>query len=129
MPLAHPRILVVDDFREVADLLTEVLSLHGMEARAAYSGAQALRMAQEFHPDALLLDLGMANVDGFDVAAAMREHEDAPHLVALSAWDDPAIRARTREAGFAAHLRKPASIDKIIATIKNLDQAPRTLSS
>jgi DNA-binding response OmpR family regulator len=125
MPLAYPRVLVVDDFREVADLLTEVLAMHGIVARCAYDGAEAIRMAGEFHPDALLLDLGMLNIDGFDVAAAMRKTDFDPYLVALSAWDDPATRARTKAAGFDAHLGKPSSIDEIVATIKAIDMTRR----
>jgi DNA-binding response OmpR family regulator len=120
-----PRVLVVDDHCEVADFLTEALSLHGIVARAAYGGAEALQLAQAFHPDALLLDLGMMNIDGFDVAAAMRMSPSCPCLVALSAWDDPATRARTRAAGFDAHLRKPASIDTIVATLKGIAMAER----
>jgi len=125
MPLAYPRVLVVDDFREVADLLTEVLAMHGIVAQAAYGGAEAIQLAQAFQPDALLLDLGMLNIDGFDVAAAMRRTDFDPYLVALSAWDDPAIRARTRAAGFHAHLGKPSSIDEIVATIRGIDMTGR----
>ena len=117
------RVLVVDDFREVADLLTEVLSLHGITARPAYGGAEALQLVQAFRPDAVLLELGMMNIDGFDVAAAMRRGPSCPRLVALSARDDPVTRARTKAAGFDAHLRKPASIDTIVATLKNFDRA------
>lgn len=125
MPLTLPRVLVVDDFREVADLLTEVLSLHGIVAQPAYGGAAAIAMAREFQPDALLLDLGMLNIDGFDVAAALHKTCLPPYLIALSAWDDPGTRARTKAAGFGAHLAKPASIHKIVATLKGVDMAKR----
>ena len=118
-----PRVLVVDDYCEVADLLTEVLSLHGIVACAAHGGEEALRLAPAFRPDALLLDLGMLNIDGFDVAAALRRSASCPYLVALSAWDDPATRARTRAAGFDAHLRKPSSIDTIVATLRGIGVA------
>lgn len=123
MSSSSPRVLVVDDYREVADLLTEVLSLHGIVARPAYGGAEALQLVHEFRPDALLLDLSMMNIDGFDVAAAMRRGASGPRLVALSARDDPATRARTAAAGFDAHLRKPASIHAIVATLKGFDRA------
>jgi len=126
MSIYLPRVLVVDDYCDVADFLTEALGYYGMDARPAYGGAEALELAREFQPDALLLDLGMLNIDGFDVAAAMRSVPDSPYLVALSAWDDVAIRARTRAAGFDAHLGKPSSIDTIVSTLRNmrLSRAP-----
>lgn len=120
MSIYLPRVLVVDDYCDVADFLTEALRYHGMHARPAYGGAEALQLAREFQPDALLLDLGMLNIDGFDVAAALRRAPDAPYLVALSAWNDVAIRARTRAAGFDAHLGKPSSIDTIVSTLRGM---------
>jgi CheY-like chemotaxis protein len=118
MHLSSPRVLVVDDYCGVADFLTEALGFHGMHALPAYGGAEALQLARTFRPDALLLDLGMLNIDGFDVAAAMHAGGDCPWLVALSAWDDAATRARTKAAGFGAHLAKPASIDTIVSALR-----------
>ena len=117
MTTFSPRVLVVDDNRDAADLLAEILSLHGLVVRAAYGGAEAVAATGEFQPDVLLLDLGMPHVDGFAVAAALRKLPCPPSLVALSAWDDAATRARTRKAGFVAHLRKPSSIDAILGAI------------
>lgn len=117
MASMHPNILVVDDNTEAADLLAEILALYGMVTHTAYGGIEALRAVTELHPDALLLDLGMPNVDGFAVAEALSELAAAPRLIAFSAWDDAATRARTKAAGFDAHLRKPSSIDAIVATI------------
>lgn len=129
MPPSSPRVLVVDDHCDVADFLSEALAFHGMDARPAYGGAEALQLAREFRPDALLLDLGMMNIDGFDVAAAMRRSPDCPYLVALSAWDDPATRARATAAGFDAHLRKPSGIDTIVATLQGMYAARARLRS
>ena len=119
MPTSSPRVLVVDDDCDVADFLTEALGLHGIQARPAYGGAEALQLVPEFRPDALLLDLGMLNIDGFDVAAAVRATGHAPYLVALSSHGEAATRARTRAAGFNAHLAKPASIDTIVSTLRS----------
>lgn len=112
------RVLVVDDYCDVADFLSEALGFHNIHARPAYGGAEALQLVHAFRPDALLLDLGMLNIDGFDVAAAMHGRGDCPWLVALSAWDDPAMRARTRAAGFGVHLLKPSSIDSIVSALR-----------
>jgi len=129
MPLSSPRVLVVDDHCDVADFLSEALAFHGMNARPAYGGAEALQLVHEFRPDALLVDLAMMNIDGFDVAAAMRRTPDGPYLVALSSWDDPATRARTRAAGFDAHLRKPSGIDTIVSTLQGMLAAMSRLRS
>ena len=120
MHTLNPRVLVVDDYRDVADFLTDALGFHGMHALPAYGGAEALQLAREFRPDALLLDLGMLNIDGFDVAAAMQGSGDCPWLVALSAWADPATRVRTTAAGFDAHLPKPSSIDTIVSALRGM---------
>jgi len=119
MPTSSPRVLVVDDDCDVADFLTEALGLHGIQACCAYGGAEALQLVREFRPDALLLDLGMLNIDGFDVASAVRATGEVPYLVALSSCNAPATRARTLAAGFNAHLAKPASIDTIVSTLRS----------
>jgi DNA-binding response OmpR family regulator len=120
MTTFFPRVLVVDDDRDLADFLVEALSLHRLNARCAYGGAEALQVADGYRPDALLLDLGMLNIDGFDVAAAMRRGAASPRLVALSSLDDPGTRARAKAAGFDVHLPKPSSIATIVAAVQGL---------
>lgn len=123
MATTVPRILVVDDNRDSSDVLAELLTLHGMAARPAYDGAQALALAQDFRPHVLLLDLGMPNIDGFAVAAALQEDPSyRPFIVALTAWNDDATKARVSAAGFDGHLAKPSSLTSIMKAIS--DSAP-----
>jgi CheY-like chemotaxis protein len=112
-----PRVLVVDNHADVADLFREILALKGYIVRCAYDGSEALALAREFHPDTVFLNLALPDVDGFAVAAALREDPVPPHLVALSSLDDEATRARSKAAGFAVHLRKPSSIDAIVEAV------------
>jgi PAS domain S-box-containing protein len=118
------RVLVVDDVRDHADSLAAVLTTLGHDARAAYGGRQGLEAAREMQPDAVLLDIGMPDLDGFAVCRRLRQQPggDVLLIIALTGWGQKADRARTNEAGFDHHLIKPAEI----ATIARLlDQAPR----
>ena len=113
-----PRVLVVDDNRDSSDVLAELLTLHGMTARPAYNGAQALALTQDFRPHVLLLDLGMPGIDGYAVAAALQEDDvHRPYIVALTAWNDEATLKRVNEAGFDRHLAKPSSLKSIMQAI------------
>lgn len=118
MPTPLDRVLVVDNDRDVADLLTEILLFHDIPACAAYGGAEALAAAHMLRPATVLLNLWMPNVDGFAVAAALARTASPPYLVAMSAVDDQATRTLTREAGFGAHIRKPLSIETIVKAVK-----------
>lgn len=107
------RILVVDDIEDNANVLVELLSLKGHEARAAYSGAVALELARTFHPDVVLLDIGLPEMDGYEVARQLRasQPETPMRLVALSGYqEDP---ERMRRAGFDRHLLKPANMQTL----------------
>lgn len=68
----HKRVLVVDDNREAADVLAEMLVLCGYEAVPAYDGPSALQAAERFGPDAIILDVGMPGMSGLSVAVALR---------------------------------------------------------
>ena len=118
MTTSSSRVLIVDDNRALADFLADALTFHGIRTHCAYGGADALRAVGGFRPDALLLDLGMLNIDGFDVAAAVRRNASPPWLVALSSWNDAATRARSKAAGFDVHLGKPSSIASIVAAVR-----------
>jgi len=114
--LAGHRILVVDDNADSADTLALLLESHGARARAVYGGPAALASVPAFAPDIVLLDLGMPEMDGFDVARAMRaEGWRHMRIVALTGWGQQADRARTREAGFDHHLTKPVDLEALTA--------------
>lgn len=103
------RILVVDDNQDAADSLTKVLQLFGHDARQAHDGPTALRMAFEFQPHVVLLDLGMPGMNGLEVARELRKQSvgSSVHLIALTGWGQDSDRELTRQATFDHHLTKP----------------------
>jgi len=108
--LAARRILVIDDNRDAADSTEMLLSALGAQARVAYDGESGLAAIRTWNPDAVLLDLGMPGMDGFEVARRIRADSalGQPKLIALTGWGQQLDRQRTREAGFDHHLVKPA---------------------
>jgi CheY-like chemotaxis protein len=103
-------VLVVDDNRDSADSLAELLRLTGHDVRTANDGPSALELAKAYRPEVVLLDLGMPGMSGFDVARRVREQDGLRDvvLVALTGWGQDEDRRLTCEAGFDHHLIKPA---------------------
>jgi signal transduction histidine kinase/ActR/RegA family two-component response regulator len=104
------RVLVVDDNRDAAASLAELLQQTGNETRTAHDGAEAIIAAAEYQPDVIMLDIGLPKKNGYDVCRAIRETlwgKDI-FIVALTGWGQDQDRRRSREAGFDAHLVKPA---------------------
>ncbi len=112
---ASRRILVVDDNRDSAESLAILLRLRGHVVRSTLDGERALRDGSEFRPEIMILDLGMPNMSGFDVARATRTHEwgREVRLIALTGWGQEADRRRVHDAGFDAHLTKPLKLDDL----------------
>jgi CheY-like chemotaxis protein len=103
------RVLVVDDNEDAADALAQLLRVSGHEVDVAYNGMCALARVRARRPDIVLCDLGLPELSGFDFARAIRrEHTDHIRLVAISGYDRPEDIRRSLEAGFDAHLAKPA---------------------
>lgn len=103
------RILIVDDNNDAADSLSQLLELMGHSTATAYDGRSAIERAKQFSADLVLLDLGMPDVDGFEVCQRLRALEltAPPRIVAMTGWGRSEDRERTRSAGFDAHLVKP----------------------
>ena len=113
------RVLVVDDLAASADTLTLLLEMEGFEVRVAAEGRAALAIAREFHPDVVLLDIGLPGMSGFEVAGGLREDpvtRDAL-LVALTGYGEADSRTRSAQAGFDVHLVKPADVDRLLALL------------
>ena len=111
------RILVVDDNRDAATMMSMLLELRGHQTELAHNGLDAVRAAMRACYDVVLLDLGMPVMDGFQAAAILNELEPAPKLIACSAWDDPETVRRTAELGFTAHFTKPVPFDDLEAAL------------
>jgi PAS domain S-box-containing protein len=121
--VAALRLLVVDDNRDAADTLAALLSVMGHDVVVAHGGHQALRMLDGLQPDAVFLDIGMPGMSGYEVAEAVRREprNDGVMLVALTGWGGAADRARTAEAGFDAHLTKPATVTAIESVLRDVE--------
>jgi len=115
------RILIVDDNRDAADLLAQILAMHGHVTEVAYGGPGGLAAVESFHPDLVFLDIGMPQLDGYQVAARIRQMHDIPQplLIAFTAWNDADAKARVIAAGFDLHLTKPADFGTLLRTILN----------
>ncbi|HEU4754171.1 MAG TPA: ATP-binding protein, partial [Armatimonadota bacterium] len=110
------RVLVVDDSRELADSEAEMLSLWGYEVSVAYSGAEALAKVEQERPEAVLLDIGMPQMDGFATARALRSRENGgahAFLVAITGYGQPEHVQDAMAAGFDLHLTKPVEPGKL----------------
>jgi two-component system CheB/CheR fusion protein len=109
------RVLVVDDCRDSADSLALLTHLWGYETEACYNGAAALRIADRFSPQVVLLDLGLPGMDGFEVARRLQSMPGSQSalLVAISGWHGAHLRQCVREAGFAHYFLKPADPDEL----------------
>jgi PAS domain S-box-containing protein len=118
-PIGSRRVLVADDNRDAADTLGLLLELYGHEVRVAHSGNAALEVAQTFHPDVALLDIGMPDLDGYEVARNLRVENAYPDivLIALTGYGQDGDKARARAAGFDHHLTKPVDPSKLEALI------------
>ena len=119
-PVTAKRILVVDDEADAAEALVEILALQGHEARAVPDGVAAFAAVGELEPEVVLLDLGLPNMSGYEVARRLREMLGRRVLlIALTGYHDD--KARLQEAGFDAHLLKPTQLEKLFDLLAGLD--------
>ena len=114
-PSVPRRVLVVDDNVDAATMLDVLLRSLGHKTCVAYDGVEALKMAADFHPDIVLLDIGMPGVDGYEVARGLRalRKDDPLRIVAITGWGQDADRKKSHEAGFDVHLVKPVDPDDL----------------
>lgn len=121
------KILVVDDSVDAADSCVTLLQLSGHDVQAAYNGQSALDRAETFHPHAVLLDIGLPDMDGYQLAAKIRA---APWgrgilLIAVTGWGQEEDRRRAFEAGFDHHLTKPIAIETLESLLQLLTPVVR----
>jgi PAS domain S-box-containing protein len=123
--LTVQRVLVVDDNRDGAEALARLLRSRGYDVIAEYDGLTALEQAKRLEPDVVLLDLGMPNVDGFQVCESLRAHtwRRRPCIVALTGWGRENDLVRTKNAGFDAHLIKPVDGDVLVELLEHHRQS------
>lgn len=110
------RILVVDDDRDGAEAVAVLLRLEGHTVETAYDGVEALGVASRFHPQVVLLDVSMPELDGFDVAVRMRVNAWARglKLIALTGWNRAEDRELARRSSFDGFLVKPLDFGRLV---------------
>jgi CheY-like chemotaxis protein len=111
------RILVVDDNLDAAEIVAELLTLQGHQVVVACNGMDALAAAGQLDLDVVFLDIGMPDMDGYQVASALRQSDksSSARIVALTARGNAQARAKARVSGFDSHLLKPTCLDKLMS--------------
>ena len=117
--IAERRVLVVEDDEDSALLLAETLVEHGFAVEVAHDGASALAKAAEFKPQVAVLDVGLPDMDGYQLAVRIRKLElpAGLRLIALTGYGGDEERMRSRAAGFDVHLVKPVLPDVLAQAI------------
>jgi PAS domain S-box-containing protein len=104
------RVLIVDDNQDAADSLAVVLRFEGHDARVAYSAQAAIEAVTSDAPEFILLDIGLPKMDGYEVGRRIRAAGSSARIIALTGYGQVEDRQRSTDAGFAAHLVKPADL-------------------
>jgi PAS domain S-box-containing protein len=114
------RILVADDNRDAADTCAALLELSGHHVQTAYTGRHALELAETFRPHAMLLDIGLPDYSGYELAQQIRAKAWGRRtlLIAITGWGQAEDRRRAHEAGFDQHLAKPVAAEAIEAVLR-----------
>jgi two-component system, chemotaxis family, CheB/CheR fusion protein len=122
------KILVVDDNRDAADSCAMLLEASGHHVQTAYTGRKALELALAFRPHAMLLDIGLPDVDGYKLAAQVRATPwgRSTVLVAVTGWGQEEDRQRAAAAGFDQHLVKPISAETVEMLLQSLARRTAT---
>jgi CheY-like chemotaxis protein len=113
------RVLVVDDSVDTVESMARLLKLHGYEVQTACGASEAIATALRWRPEFVLLDLGLPGLDGYQVALRLRQEASCRGtvLVAVTGYDRPKDRQRSREAGIDHHLVKPVEPDVLLALL------------
>jgi PAS domain S-box-containing protein len=123
--VAARRVLVVDDNEDAAMTLSLLLKSLGHETAVAYNGPDALKLAGEFRPDVVLLDIGLPGIDGYEVARRIRTqpHMAKLKIIAVTGWGQESDREKSREAGFDLHLVKPVDLNELAKVVSERNGA------
>jgi PAS domain S-box-containing protein len=130
MPAVGRRILIVDDNRDGAESLAMLLQFGGHETHMAHDGLEAIKAAEQLRPDAVLLDIGLPKLNGYEVCKRIRNEPWGKEivLVALTGWGQDEDRHRSRDAGFDAHMVKPVDHNLLLNLLASLPSETRAKS-
>jgi len=121
------RVLVIEDNLDAAESLASLLRAQGLATHVGHSAAEGLRIAQAIQPSVVLLDIGLPDMSGWEMARALRSQPWAgdTHIIAISGWAQEADKQRSTQAGVTAHLVKPVDPERLLRTIKRLTERPQ----
>lgn len=113
------RVLLVDDNHDAVEAIAMLLASEGYAVRTAHEGISALKEAEAWLPDIVVLDIGLPGMTGYEVAQALRQLplNPCPLLIALSGYGSERDRQRAQEAGFDHHLVKPVEPDRLFTLL------------
>jgi two-component system CheB/CheR fusion protein len=120
-------VMVVEDNADSREMLCELLELEGFKCHMADNGAAALALLENLRPDVAILDVGLPEIDGFELARRIRARPELAStcLIALTGYGQPSDRAIGREAGFDAHLVKPVRVEQLLELLTEMQRQPR----
>ncbi len=114
-PYRSRRVLIIEDIKDVAEVLRSLLAEEGHDVRVAYDGVAGIAMAKKYQPEVLLCDIGLPGISGYQVAQAFCADEELSHvyLVSLTGYARPEDLKKAKEAGFHCQLAKPVDPEKL----------------
>jgi CheY-like chemotaxis protein len=121
------RVLVVDDNEDAAASLAMLLEMEGHATQVAENGLRAIQLLGEFYPDAVVLDIGLPGMDGYEVARNIRKTRSGQKLllVALTGWGLEQDKSEARLAGFDVHFTKPVDVQRLLDALNGSESVPR----
>jgi len=117
MPSEGARILVIDDEKQIQRMLKTALTSYGYDIAEAPSGQEGLNQTAIFHPDLIILDLGLPDLDGIEVIKRLREWAQTP-IIVLSVREDEEDKIRALDAGADDYVTKPFSMGELLARLR-----------
>lgn len=116
------KVLIIDDNKDLADIFCEYLHILGYESFTANSGTEGLSKAKEQKPKVILCDIGMAGMNGYEVAKHIRQDDElkSSYLIAISGYSSNKDVERSLQAGFDKHLSKPLNMEEIKKSIDDI---------
>jgi CheY-like chemotaxis protein len=119
------RIVVVDDNRDAAELVGEMLSAVGHDVSVAHDALQALSLIARVKPTVVVLDIGLPVMDGYELASRIREEfgDNAPRLIAVTGYGLDQDKARSKEVGIETHLVKPVNVEQLTGAVTGVGDA------
>jgi len=115
---ANPRVLIIEDHQEARECLRVLLAIHGCDVRVAGDAREAMRLVLGWQPAVVIADIGLPDLDGWQLARHLRAGlGKQPLFVAVSGSGLPSDHQRSRDAGFDAHMTKPADLKALLRLI------------